>query len=85
MKKVILFIFFYSLNLFLIGRAEGAHRKYPAVEIRLASPQLVEIKPGNLVTASFIVVNNSKSEERFFEKVEKNPGYAYGDNGLWMI
>jgi hypothetical protein len=46
-----------------------AEKGYQGVEVRSTSPELVEIKPGRIVTGSFLISNNTGREEEFIEKL----------------
>ena len=40
------------------------------VEVRITSPKIVTVEPGRIVTASFLVKNNTDKEEEFFESLK---------------
>ena len=54
---------------FALASPDGAQGKGHGVEVRLNSPNIVEISPGKIVTASFLVLNDTDKEEEFFENL----------------
>ena len=71
MKKASL-LFLCFLFLFPLNIAQGQDH---GVEVRLTSVKLLEIEPGRIITASFLVSNTSEQEEEYFEKLELPPGW----------
>lgn len=68
MKTFILFISLIFLPIAAFAKGYG-------VEIRVASPKMLEIEPGRILTASFLVSNNTANEEVFFENINLPDGW----------
>jgi uncharacterized membrane protein len=52
-----------------------AQDKGHGVEVRSTSPELLEIEPGKIVSASFLVSNRTWDEEEFYEKLTLPAGW----------
>ena len=63
------FISFFCF-LFLLFSLSFAQNRYPGVEVRSTSPELLEIEPGKIVTGSFLISNKTQGEEEFIEKLK---------------
>ncbi|MGB2804411.1 MAG: hypothetical protein WBD64_05900 [Candidatus Zixiibacteriota bacterium] len=72
MKKLLIFLSCFLPLSFSHGLAQD---KGHGVEVRSTSPELLEIEPGKIVSASFLVSNRTRDEEEFYEKLTLPVGW----------
>jgi len=65
-KDFISFLCFLPLLFSLSLAEDGGY----GVQVRSASPELVEVEPGRIVTGSFLVTNDTEEEEEFIEELK---------------
>ncbi|MBW1671548.1 MAG: hypothetical protein JRJ40_09145, partial [Deltaproteobacteria bacterium] len=65
-------IVFFVIFVASFARAEV---KGHGAEVRLATPRIVEIKPGRIVSGSFVVSNHTEHEQEFFEDLHIPAGW----------
>jgi len=72
MKKLLVFVLCFLPLSFPHCLAQD---KGHGVEVRSTSPELLEIEPGKIVSASFLVSNQTWDEEEFYEKLTLPVGW----------
>lgn len=72
MKKLLVFLFYFLPFLFPHCLAQD---KGHGVEVRSTSSELLEIDPGKIVSAGFLVSNQTENEEELYEKLTLPAGW----------
>lgn len=73
-KRRCLAVFIFALSCVLGTTAYGQGKGY-GVQVRLMSPPLVQVKPGEIVSATFVVENMTGKEETFEESLALPEGW----------
>lgn len=73
-KRRCLAVFIFALSCVLGTNAYGQGKGY-GVQVRLMSPPLVQVKPGEIVSATFVVENMTGREETFEESLVLPEGW----------
>ena len=65
----------YLFSLVLLSSFPLYAQEVPQVDVQLTSPLVSQVDPGKIVTASFLVTNNSNNEEEFLARIKLPDGW----------